>query len=287
MIPLRRTTGALTLLLCVFTMAASAESSAWKLVWSDEFDGARIDPAKWEFEVNANGGGNNELQYYTDRPENARIENGQLVIEARKEPFTGPAGARDYTSARMRTLKKGDWKFGRFEIRAKLPKTQGLWPAIWMLPTDWVYGPWPHSGEIDIMEFLGHDVRKVYGTLHYVRAETGKHMHATGYLNMSDVDFAEDFHVYSMEWDEREFRWYIDGRHYQTQTTWSTDKAPYPAPFDQRFHLLLNVAVGGNWPGNPDATSVFPQRMVIDYVRIYQRESDAAGAPSAPTAAER
>ena len=126
-------------------LAASAESRAWKLVWSDEFAGPEIDLSKWEFEVNANGGGNNELQYYTDRRENARIEDGRLVIEARKESFTGPAGTREYTSARLRTQNKGDWKFGRFEIRAKLPRTQGLWPAIWMLPTDWKYGGWPRG----------------------------------------------------------------------------------------------------------------------------------------------
>ena len=251
-----------------FAMAAHPD---WKLVWSDEFDGSAIDPAKWEFEVNAKGGGNNELQYYTDRPENARIENGTLVIEARKEEFTGAEGTRSYTSARLRSPNRGDWKHGRFEIRARLPKTQGLWPAIWMLPTDWAYGPWPHSGEIDIMELLGHETSKVYGTLHYANATTGKHTHTGTFYTLPNGSFSEEFHTFAVEWDEKEFRWFVDGHCYQQQNAWETDKAPYPAPFDQRFHLLLNVAVGGNWPGNPDASSVFPQRMEVDYVRVYQR----------------
>lgn len=247
-----------------------ATPPGWKLVWSDEFDAPKIDPAKWEFEINAKGGGNNELQYYTDRAENARIEDGKLVIEARREEFTGPEGTRSYTSARMRTQNKGDWKYGRFEIRARLPQTQGLWPAIWMLPTDWAYGGWPHSGEIDIMELLGHETNKVYGTLHYTDL-AGKHTHTGTHFVLPAGNFVDEFHTFTVEWDEREFRWYVDGQLYQTQTQWQNSKAPYPAPFDQRFHLLLNVAVGGNWPGNPNESTVFPQRMEVDYVRVYER----------------
>ncbi len=260
------------LLLILLSMASAQPAPAWKLIWSDEFDAPEIDRSKWGFEVNAWGGGNDELQYYTDRPENARIEDGKLVIEARAETFTGPEGTRAYTSARLRTLGKGDWTYGRFEIRARLPRTQGLWPAIWMLPTDGVYGGWPHSGEIDIMELLGHEPKRTHGNLHYANAETGKHQHTGAFYDLPEGDFTTDFHVFAIEWEEREFRWYVDGKHVQTQTAWQTDGAPYPAPFDQRFHLLLNVAVGGRWPGNPDASTVLPQRMEVDYVRVYKRE---------------
>ena len=139
----------------------------WELVWHDEFDETSINPEKWSHEVNAKGGGNNELQYYTDRSENSFIENGSLVIQALKEHYTGPEGTREYTSARLRTYRKGDWKYGRFDIKAKLPLGQGIWPAIWMMPSESKYGGWAASGEIDIVELLGHEPNKVYGTLHY------------------------------------------------------------------------------------------------------------------------
>ncbi|MFH1500006.1 MAG: glycoside hydrolase family 16 protein [Verrucomicrobiota bacterium] len=245
--------------------------SRWRLVWSDEFDGPVIDPAKWSFEVNAWGGGNNELQYYTDRPENAFIEDGRLHLVARREEFTGPEGTRAYTSARIRTLGKGDWKYGRFEIRAKLPSGQGLWPAIWMLPTDSPHGGWAAGGEIDIMELVGHRPDEVLGTLHYGGAwPRNVHSGETWRLPAGEGTFADDFHVFAIEWGSREIRWFIDGRHVQTQRVWHTESAPYPAPFDHKFHLLLNVAVGGGLPGNPDESTVFPQEMVVDYVRVYQ-----------------
>ncbi len=242
----------------------------WQLVWNDEFDGSSIDSRKWEHEVNAQGGGNNELQYYTARPENSYIENGNLVIRALKETYTGPEGTREYTSARLRTKNKGDWKYGRFEIRAKLPFGQGLWPAIWMLPTDWVYGGWAASGEIDIMELLGQEPNKVYGTLHY-GGEWPNNVHTGTSYTLPNGNFSDDFHLFVLEWDTTAFRWYVDGIHYQTQTQWYSSGGAYPAPFDQRFHLLLNVAVGGNWPGNPDDSTTFPQTMVIDYVRVYKK----------------
>lgn len=242
----------------------------WSLVWHDEFDRATIDPQKWEFEVNAWGGGNNELQYYTDRSENARIEDGRLVIEARREAFTGPEGTRQYTSARLRSMNRGDWKYGRIEVRAKLPQGQGIWPAIWMLPTDWTYGGWPRSGEIDLMELLGHEPNKVHGTLHYTNGQ-GQHRYTGTDYTLPSGTFASGFHVFALEWEANAFRWYVDGHLYQTQTQW-TGVAPYPAPFDQRFHLLLNLAVGGNWPGNPNASTVFPQQMVVDYVRVFEKE---------------
>jgi beta-glucanase (GH16 family) len=249
---------------------AAAPGEEWTLVWSDEFDGAAIDPSKWEHEVNAEGGGNNELQYYTARAENSFVEGGQLVIRALQETYTGPEGTREYTSARLRTKFKGDWLYGRFEIRARLPRGQGLWPAIWMLPTDWVYGGWAASGEIDIMELVGHEPNKVYGTLHY-GGPWPRNVHSGSSYTLPAGAFSDAFHVFALEWEPREFRWYVDGLHYQTQNDWRTENAPYPAPFDRRFHLLLNLAVGGNWPGNPDATTEFPQEMRVDYVRVYQR----------------
>jgi len=246
------------------------EPAGWQLVWNDEFDATAIDLNKWEYEVNAHGGGNNELQYYTSRPENSYIENGCLVIQALKEHYIGTEGTREYTSARLRTLKKGDWKYGRLDIKAKLPFGKGLWPAIWMMPSESKYGGWAASGEIDIMELVGHEPNKVYGTLHYGgewpnNVQTGKS------FVLPFGSFADDFHIFTLEWDADQFRWYVDGILYQTQTTWHTANAAYPAPFDQYFHLLLNVAVGGKWPGNPDNSTLFPQKMVIDYVRVYKR----------------
>lgn len=244
----------------------------WRLVWQDEFDGGQIDASKWSFEVNGNGGGNNELQYYTDRRENAHLENGKLVITARKETFTGTDGTRQYTSARLRTINKGDWLYGKFEIRAKLPRGQGMWPAIWMLPTDWVYGGWAASGEIDIMEAVNLGAgggNRIYGTLHY-GGPWPQNVHSGNNVTPS-ADVSQTFHTYTVEWEEGEIRWYIDGEHYATQTEWWSSAAAYPAPFDRRFHMILNVAVGGNWPGSPNGSTQFPQTMEVDYVRVYER----------------
>lgn len=265
----------------------------WNLVWNDEFEGPEIDQSKWEWETNCWGGGNNELQCYTDRPENSFIRDGKLVIHARKEAFTGPAeplewesnaGDRTlpYTSARLRTLNKGDWTYGRFEVRARVPGGQGTWPAIWMLPTDWTYGGWAASGEIDIMETVNLQDDKplwIKGTLHYGRdwpenVYSGKEFHFT------DSDPREDFHTYAIEWAEGEIRWYVDDVHYLTQRQdgWYSqskdDEGKFfnnegAAPFDQRFHLLLNVAIGGSWPGDPD-DSFQPAEMEIDFVRVFE-----------------
>ena len=253
------------------TKSPNKSLAGWNLVWQDEFNGTEINKVLWEHEVNAWGGGNNELQYYTDRTENSFIQDGKLVIRAIKENYTGPEGTREYTSARLRTKNKGDWKYGRFEIRAKLPQGQGLWPAIWMLPTDNVYGGWAASGEIDIMELLGHQPNIVYGTLHY-GGQWPENKHTGISYKIAVNDFSTDFYTFALEWEEKEFRWYVDDVLYQTQNTWDTKNQPYPAPFDQKFHLLLNVAVGGNWPGNPDETTVFPQEMMVDYVRVYERK---------------
>lgn len=242
----------------------------WQLVWHDEFDGTAIDTSKWQHEVNARGGGNNELQYYTDRAKNSYVKDGVLIIQALKEHYAGPEGTREYTSARLRTKNRGDWKYGLFIVRAKLPSGKGLWPAIWMMPTDNVYGGWAASGEIDIMEMLGHEPNKVYGTLHY-GAEWPNNVHSGDSFTLPSGSFDQDFHVFSLQWDTTKISWYVDGQLYQTQTKWYTKAAPYPAPFDQRFYLILNVAVGGNWPGNPDSTTVFPQQMLVDYVRVLQK----------------
>jgi len=250
-----------------------ADEPKWELVWRDEFDDSRLDYTRWGVEVNALGGGNHELQFYTDREENVRVENGQLVIEARKDNYSSLGTTRLYSSGRLRTKHRGDWKYGRVEVRAKLPSGRGIWPAIWLLPTHEKYGTWAASGEIDIMEMLGHEPNKVYGTLHY-GSTWPRNEHAGGHYVLPKGSFADDFHVFAVEWEEGRIRWYVDGKLYQTQTKWHTDAAPFPAPFDQPFHLILNVAVGGEWPGAPDEQTQFPQRMLVDYVRVYQRRRD-------------
>jgi len=249
--------------------AADASLRGWQLVWHDEFSGNQLDPSKWECEVNAAGGGNAELQYYVTN--NVSVRDGKLFIEARDDPYAGPEGSRDFTSSRIRTRKKGDWKYGRFEIRAKLPKGRGLWPAIWMLPTDNAYGGWPHSGEIDIVELLGHEPNRVYGTLHYSDREQ-RHAYRGTNCTLATSTFAEEFHVFRLDWKPGVISWYLDGQLCQTQTHWPSGTNAFPSPFDQRFHLILNLAVGGNWPGNPDAKTVFPQALVVDYVRVYQKK---------------
>jgi beta-glucanase (GH16 family) len=250
---------------------ASADETAWQLVWSDEFDGAKLDYTKWAVEENAHGGGNNELQFYVERPENVRVENGQLVIEARKEVFVLADQTRQFTSGRIRTKNRADWKYCRVEVKAKLPTGRGLWPAIWMMPTQDQYGGWAASGEIDIMELVGHESNSVFGTLHY-GGKWPKNVHTGKPFVLAKGTFADDFHVFALEWKQGAIRWYVDGALYQTQTQWRSDGGPFPAPFDQAFYLILNVSVGGHLPGPPDASTVFPQRMLVDYVRVYQRK---------------
>ncbi len=268
--------GMLFLLTIILILPATLQAQTWQLVWHDEFLGDEIDLTKWSHEVNGQGGGNNELQYYTARDTNSFIENGNLVIQALQEQYTGPDGTRQYTSARMRTKFKGDWLYGRFEMRAKLPTDQGLWPAFWLLPTDWEYGGWAASGEIDVMETVGYSPNQVHGTIHY-GGSWPNNVHSGGSKFLSSGTFSDDYHVFAMEWEPGEFRWYLDGEHYHTETSWFTTAASFPAPFDKRFHILLNVAVGGDWPGSPNATTTFPERMYVDYVRVFQ---DNNAAPS-------
>ncbi len=253
------------------SLDANAADPAWKLVWSDEFAGKKLDYSKWGVEVNAFGGGNNEMQLFTDRTENIRVENGHLVIEARKDRPNIQGTVREYSSGRVRTKHRGDWKYGRIEVRAKLPEGKGLWPAIWMLPTEDKYGPWAASGEIDIMELVGHEPNKVLGTLHFGDVWP-KNQHAGSSYQLPQGTFAEDFHVFAIEWEQGEIRWYVDDKLTQTQNQWNSKSAAFPAPFDQAFHLVLNVSVGGNLPGPPNATTKFPQQMRVDYVRVYQKK---------------
>jgi beta-glucanase (GH16 family) len=227
----------------------------YKLVWNDEFNSSSLDDSKWNFEINGNGGGNNELQYYTNAPENCFIQDSCLVIQALNKSYMG----KNYTSARLNSSEKGDWKYGRFEARAKLPYGQGIWPAIWMFPTDEVYGGWPLSGEIDIMEELGQQANKVYGTIHYGSPE----QKPGGSYTLSSGYFLSNFHIFACEWDSTSISFFVDDTKY---FTFNISK-----PFDQRFHFILNVAVGGNWPGAPDYRTTFPQQMVIDYVRVFQK----------------
>ncbi|MCR2804380.1 carbohydrate binding domain-containing protein [Paenibacillus soyae] len=261
---------------------AAIRPEAWDLVWEDEFDGTSIDASKWNFVQGGGGYGNNELQHYTNRPENARIEEGHLVLEALKEDYQGNA----YTSAKLTTEGKGDWIYGKFEVRARMPQGKGIWPAIWMMPTDQnLYSSWPASGEIDIMELLGHEPDKIYGTLHYGQP----HEHAQGSYTLSDGStFADGFHTYGVEWEPGEFRFYVDGVLYAKQNNWFSKNPQeggeytYPAPFDRDFFMQLNLAVGGDWPGNPDPSTVFPQKMLVDYVRVYEREGLAYRQPILP-----
>ena len=262
----------LTILCVAFctVSAALAQEREWKLVWSDEFDGTKLDYSKWEAEVNAFGGGNQELQIYTDRRENVRVEDGHLVLEARRDKHGIAGTTREFSSGRIRSKHRGDWKYGKFEIRAKLPAGQGVWPAIWMMPTDEVYGTWASSGEIDIMEFKGQEPSVVWGTLHYGK-QWPDNKHPGDTFKLEQGNFSDDFHVFAIEWEEAVVRWYVDGKLWQTQTKWDSNGGKFPAPFDQEFHMILNLAVGGGFVGNPDSQTKFPRQFLIDYVRVHQR----------------
>ncbi|MEX2188440.1 MAG: glycoside hydrolase family 16 protein [Pirellulales bacterium] len=249
--------------------ACAEESDKWKLVWSDEFTGSSLDYAKWGVDVNAFGGGNDEMQLYTDRQENVRVEDGALVIEARKDSPGIQGTTREYSSGRVRTKHRGDWKYGRMEVKAKLPDGEGMWSAIWMMPTEEKYGGWAASGEVDIAEINGKSPETVHLTIHHGggwpnnRQSGGKHSLAKG-------SFSDDFHVYAIEWEEKSIRWLVDGKEAYKVTEWQSTGGAYPAPFDQPFHLVLNLAVGGRFVGRPSDKTAFPKKMLVDYVRVYQ-----------------
>jgi beta-glucanase (GH16 family) len=258
----------------------------WNLVWSDDFNTDTIDESKWNLIEGGGGFGNEELQHYTKRNENTRIEEGKLILEANKENF----GGNEYTSGKLTTEGKGEWTYGRYEIRAKLPQGQGIWPAIWMMPVDErMYSSWPNSGEIDIMEMLGHDPGQIHGTLHYGQPHSQSQ---ESYRLPDGKSFAEDYHVFALEWEPGEIRHYVDGIQFSKMNDWYTRdmneamEYTYPAPFDRDFYLQLNLAVGGTWPGNPDETTSFTQKMAIDYVNVYTLDGGYKDAGERPSEGE-
>lgn len=240
-----------------------AVRAGWVLDWTDEFDGEQLDARNWQPELGGHGFGNNEMQFYTARRENLRVEDGKLVIEARKEAWQG----KQYTSARIRTAGLMERRHGRFEARIQVPRGQGIWPAFWMLGADIGKVGWPRSGEIDIMENIGKEPGIVHGTLHGPGYSGEKGVGAPSALAPGQ-HYADDFHVFAVEWEPGEIRWYRDGRHFHTARP---DSVRGDWVFEHPFFLLLNVAVGGYWPGYPDAATAFPQRMLVDYVRVYRR----------------
>jgi beta-glucanase (GH16 family) len=257
-------------LCCGGSSQPTTPSAGYVLTWSDEFngaDGSLPDPSKWVMETGGNGWGNNELETYTNRTQNAHVQNGNLVIIANKEKYTGTDGiAREYTSARIKTAGLFEQKYGRFEARIKIPQGQGMWPAFWMLGNNIDKAGWPACGEIDVMENIGKEPAIAHGSMHGPGYSGDKGL--TGSYNLPSSKFADDFHIFAVEWEAAAVRFYVDGNLYETRTP-----ADVPAGqawvFDHPFFILLNVAVGGGWPGNPDATTVFPQTMQVDYVRVY------------------
>jgi beta-glucanase (GH16 family) len=241
-----------------------------KLVWSDEFGNpGQPDSSRWNYDLgdgcpNVCGWGNNELEYYTKDAKNVRVENDRLIIEAHHDSLGGKA----YTSTRMVSKFKGDWLYGRVEIKAKLPKGKGTWPAIWMLSTDWKYGGWPTSGEIDIMEHVGYDPGVVHGTIHTESYNHVKQTQKEGKITIADAQ--EAFHVYAIDWTKDKMDFYVDDKMYHSVSRAANDTFN-EWPFDQKFHLIMNVAVGGNWGGAQGVDeSIWPQKMEVDYVRVYQ-----------------
>lgn len=257
-----------SLLAAVLAIAACHQKPIEEgLIWSDEFDGNQLDPKRWEAYVGNGcpglcGFGNKELQYYTDDSENVMVKDGKLIITARKQA----KDKNEYTSAKVWTKGLESWKYGRIEVSAKLPEGRGTWPAIWMLPEKNKYGGWPRSGEIDIMEHVGFDQGKVFGTIH---TQSFNHMYATEKNDSIMVsDASEAFHEYAIEWREDRIDWFMDGQKYFTFH--NSGKNSDDWPFDHRFYLILNIAVGGSWGGKHGVDdSIWPQTMEIDYVRVY------------------
>lgn len=267
--------------LLVAGAASGAGAQQWNLVWADEFAGTTLDPSSWSYQTGTGtayglpeGWGNNELQYYTNFSSNVEVSGGTLKIVARAQSF----GGQNYTSGRIRTLGKHDFLYGRFEARMRLPSTAGIWPAFWMLPTDSPYGGWASSGEIDIMESVN-TATTIYGTIHH-GAPWPNNQHNGNTVN-NGTNYGLDFHEYAIEWEPDQIRWYLDGElfHSVDSSQWYSTQGTgnERAPFDVPFHILLNVAVGGNFPGNPNGGSVFPQTLEVDYVRVYEAQQAPYG----------
>lgn len=267
-------------------LAGAAPALAqYSLVFADEFDGDVIDTQVWQHQIGDGtayglpaGWGNNELQYYTPYTYNSYVQNGVLNLVARDLPI----GGYNYSSARLRTRGAFEFRYGRVEGRIKVPRGQGLWAAFWMLPTNSPYGGWAASGEIDIIETVN-QATSAHGTIHH-GGNWPNNVQNGG--SLSGIDFSQDFHVYAAEWTPDTIRWFVDGQQYYsvTSSTWYSTAAPTNprAPFDTPFHLLLNLAVGGNWPGNPNSSTVFPAELQIDWVRVYRIEQQPfTGQPSA------
>jgi len=254
------------LLICLFS---AVKAQSYELVWSDEFDYSGVpDPNNWDYEKGAGGWGNNEWQYYTsDRAENCRVENGSLIIEAHKESYSGS----NYTSARIISYhNQRYWTYGKVEARIKLPYGKGIWPACWMLGKNIFEGTnWPACGEIDIVELIGGGEGKddkIYGTVHWGDANAN-HASYGGNYQLANGIFADTFHVFSIEWDQNFIKWIIDGQQYNV-----IDITPaHLSEFHESFFIIFNIAVGGNWPGYPDGSTVFPQKMEVDFIRVYQK----------------
>ena len=271
----------------------------WKLVWNDEFEGTEIDRTKWDFDIGNGffdyashtwiaGWGNEELQYYTDSPVNASVKDSLLTIRAQKESLHGCG----YTSARLKTRKRDgtplfNQRYGRFEFRAQVPWGKGLWPALWMLPQADAYGGWAASGEIDLMEIVGDQPREVLNSIHFGSSGSEGRALITHVHPLPGGSTVADWHTYAVEWDPGEIRFFVDDVQTRTYNHWwscslteagqgviarrKADLNPWPAPFDQPFYLVMNVAVGGNFPGVPSPQTQFPAELVVDYVRVYER----------------
>ena len=249
--------------------------SGWTLVWSDEFNGANgsaPDPTKWTYDTGGKGWGNNELECYTNQPQNVQVQGGNLVITALQQSVTCSDGAQNnYTSARIKTQGLFSQAYGRFEARIKIPQGQGMWPAFWMLGNNITSVGWPTCGEIDIMENIGKEPATIHGSMHGP-STTGPTSDATAAFNLpAGQAFADDFHIFAVEWSPGSVSFYVDSNLYETVT-----QSQWPSGgtwvFNQPFFIILNVAVGGNWPGSPDNTTQFPQQMLVDYVRVYTKQ---------------
>jgi beta-glucanase (GH16 family) len=240
--------------------------SGYTLAWADEFNGTQIDPANWGYDIGGGGWGNDEWQFYTAESRNAYVKNGRLIIEALKEKYQN----RDYTSARLITKGKREFTFGRVDIRAKLPKGQGIWPALWMLGSNIDQIGWPACGEIDIMELLGHQPDKTYGTIHWGKQGAGVSQTAQGSLQLTNgKTFADEFNVFSLDWEKDKLSILVNDKVIFSTTAAKLGAANYL--YNSPYFFIMNIAVGGRWPGYPDATTVFPQRMEVDYIRVFQK----------------